>query len=408
MRFLFFSSLIFSFTTIYSQINDDISNFSIKGKIIGKDTGAVVLWTFDKYNKGQSDTAKLDNGNFYFKGSVNRVCEAMLWTDLKNRNFDDPSVVRFLLVSGNVTLIYKVEDPFNPIIKGSGPQLEKQAFDKKYASLLASRYQNSQSMKALSNKNLPVEEKLALSTALNNTNDSLYARKKFLDLEFVKMHPASYLSPYLLSRHQRRMSLDTVIKYYTSLTPKIKKSRVGHDVLMYIYPLTDDDLFRKENPLIDLESSQHLSKFKSVYDFPLKDTSGNAIDLKSFQGKYLVFDFWASWCKPCIAEIPFLLDRIKNYQSDSVQFISISLDKDVNDWKGAIRKHNFTGIQLSDLEGFYSLPAIYSKVLWVPKVVIADQAGYIIEFDAPAPSEQAFELLLNKLLKLNNSIKKGE
>ena len=55
-------------------------------------------------------------------------------------------------------------------------------------------------------------------------------------------------------------------------------------------------------------------KLNSVYDLSSIDTLGNMIELSSFKGKYLVIDFWASWCKPCIENIPFLNQLVKHYK----------------------------------------------------------------------------------------------
>jgi thiol-disulfide isomerase/thioredoxin len=187
--------------------------------------------------------------------------------------------------------------------------------------------------------------------------------------------------------------------FYSEIANDVKKSSLGHLVLKDIYPLTDDNEFRKANPLIDIEFDERLRKINSVYDLSLRDTLGNIIELSSFKGKYLVIDFWASWCKPCIANIPALNQMIEYYKSDSIQFISISLDKDENDWKHSIIKHNFTGLQLSDLTGFNSLAAVYCKVLWVPKYIVAGKNGEIINYDAPQASEPELKTLLNNLIR---------
>jgi thiol-disulfide isomerase/thioredoxin len=173
---------------------------------------------------------------------------------------------------------------------------------------------------------------------------------------------------------------------------------------MYVYPLTDDNAFRKANPLINAKFNDSLSKINSVFDFNFKDTAGNAIAMRSFKAKYLVIDFWASWCKPCIANIPDIKQMSEEYKTDSIQFISISIDKDLNEWKESIRKHDFTGVQLSEPTGFHSLAAIYCKVLWVPTYIVADRNGHIIRYNAPQASEPELKLLLDNLI--NNGVSK--
>src|SRR5450755_1309708 len=101
-------------------------NFILNGEIIGRDTGSVIFWYLDKNNKGIADTLKLDKGKFHFTGTANRACAALLWTDIQNRDFDDPSAIHFLLEPNTMYISYKKSDPTNPLIKGSKSQTEKE------------------------------------------------------------------------------------------------------------------------------------------------------------------------------------------------------------------------------------------------------------------------------------------
>jgi thiol-disulfide isomerase/thioredoxin len=400
--FLFiFILVIFSVNKIYSQSTPRNTKFSLKGEIIGRDTGSLVLWHYANDNKVVVDTVKLNKGKFHFSGTVNRVCEALLWTDLKNRDFDDPSVIRFLLEPNNIYISYKMNEAVNPVITGSRSETEKRNWDKVKMSLLNSKQQLYKRIRSLA-KLFKANPNPSLQVQINQVQekiDSINESIKLVDVQYIKMHPNSYLSAYLLSKHTRKLSVDSIEIYYNELANDVKKSNVAHTVLMYIYPVTDDNDFRKANPLINIEFDQRLTKINSVYDLSLRDTLGNIIGLSSFRGKYLVIDFWASWCKPCVENIPSLNQMIKYYKSDSIQFISISIDKDSNDWKHSIIKHNFSGLQLSDLTGFISLAAIYCKVLWVPKYVVVDQNGRIINYDAPQADGPELKTLLYNLLK---------
>jgi thiol-disulfide isomerase/thioredoxin len=389
---------------IFCQTAHSKNHFVIDGEIIGRDTGTVIFWYSDGENKGCRDTVKINRGRFQFSGTVNLVCEAYLWCDINNRDFDDSSVIRFLLEPNNMYISYKPHGGSNPIITGSKSQTEKEKWDKQKSFLLLAKAQIYKSIYSLLD-----HSKINGGTDVQNQIDQLYIKRdsvieriKALDTKYIERHPRSYLSAYLLFRHTHKpkLSVDSLETYYNALSNDVKKSSVGHDVLEYIYPLTDDNDFRKANPLIDIAFDQRLSKLNSVYDLSLKDTSGNIIKLGCFKTKYVVIDFWASWCKPCVANIPALDQMMKDYKSDSIQFISISLDRDINDWKHSIMKHNFTGVQLSDdLTGFNGITAIYCKVIYVPKYIIADQNGKIINYDAPQASEPGLKALLDNLLK---------
>ncbi|MEO6962479.1 MAG: TlpA disulfide reductase family protein [Puia sp.] len=400
-----FILIVFSITQVRGQSPGSSVKFSLNAVIVGRDTGSVVVWHEDNDNITFRDTIKLNNGKFHFSGTVNQVCEAFLWTDIKNRNFDDSSVIRFLLEPNDMHISYKAHSGSNAIIKGSKSQTEKENWDRLKSPLLSAEAQIYKSMNSLS-KLSKTEGNPVFEDQLNRMwarRDSILGEIKSLDVSYIRQHPSSYLSAYLLLRHQRRLSVDSIEKYYDELPDEVKKSSVGHDVLQYIYPLTDDNEFRKANPLVDVAFDQRLSKLSSVYDLKLKDTSGNILELSSFKGKYLVIDFWASWCKPCVANIPSLTQMTEYYKSEPIQFVSVSLDRGVDDWKQAIIKQHFGGVQLTDSGAFNSMSAVYCKVLWVPQYLIVDPNGRIINYDAPQAVEPELKALLDNLIKQRSS-----
>ena len=214
------------------------------------------------------------------------------------------------------------------------------------------------------------------------------------------MSSKSFLSGFLLSRYKRQLLTDTIEKYYASLSEDVKKSNVGYTVLNYIYPLSDNIAFKKANPLNGIEFNEKLASIKSIHDLVSSDTSGNSITFKRFKGNYILIDFWASWCKPCIADIPHLKKILEEYKNDSIQFISVSLDTDGNKWKKAILDNKLNWLQVSELTGFHGLVPTYCKIIvGVPQYVLVDKNGVIINPDTPRPDDPELKILLNNSLK---------
>jgi thiol-disulfide isomerase/thioredoxin len=403
LRIFLLAVAILSISDSWSQSTISNNKFFITGEIAGRDTGAVVLWYADKNNKGIADTVQLNKGKFHFSGTTNRVCEAYLWADPSNHAFDNPSMIRFLLEPGNISIFCKKDEEANGIIKGSRSETEKEKWDKKKLLLLPDKAQIDKSIDSvykLSKVN-PSHRLQDLLSSLFQQRSAFMDTTKQLDVKYIEEHPNSYLSAYLLFRytHIPKLSVDSLKAYYIKLPYDIKKSNVGHDVLAYIYPLTDDNRFRKDNPLVNVKFDQQLKKLKSVYDLSFIDTLTNTVGLNSFKGKYMVIDFWASWCKPCIANVPALKQLYSDYNPDSMQFISISLDNKITDWKNSIIKNNFTGVQLLSPGAFSGLAAVYCKVIWVPKYIIVNPAGHIINYDAPQAIDPELKILLDHLLK---------
>ncbi len=112
----------------------------------------------------------------------------------------------------------------------------------------------------------------------------------------------------------------------------------------------------------------YLLPVKEIYEFSLQDTSGNYVNLSDFKGKYILLNFWASWCLPCVKEIP-LLKKIHKEHPELVM-IGISLDKNTNSWKQAVRKYKLTWINLLGNEivlDKYKVEAIPTNILLTPE-----------------------------------------
>lgn len=112
-------------------------------------------------------------------------------------------------------------------------------------------------------------------------------------------------------------------------------------------------------------------------DFSISDTLGNKIKLKDFKGKYLLIDFWASWCSPCRANNPLLKTIYNKYKG--LELLSISVDKEVDAWKNAILKDGMNWTNGSDLK-FYSNKSVAFNygVYGVPYYVLIDPLQNII------------------------------
>lgn len=377
--------IIFSFSSkICGQKYQNNRNFEVHGNLLNKDTGRIVLWYYDYENKFHNDTVNLVNGGFIFKGTVNGACEALLWTNTSNLNFDDHSVVRFLLVPNKIFIAFS--DSII-IIKGSDAQKEKENWDFKKSDLL--------DYKASIKKNINFLNQALSSKMADSINEKIRAS----DLNYIRNNNNSYLSGYLLTNHNRKLSIDTLQLYYSLLSMNVKKSTIGKKLLAIIYPLTSDNNFRKFNPLYDENFDKNLNRINSIYDFSLINVNGEKIDLGIYKGKYLILDFWASWCVPCLANIPTQKQLIKEYKNEPIEFISISLDTDINKWKESIIKHDLEGMQLIAPKAFAELIAVYCKVLWVPHYIIIDKNGLFINGDAPQPLDPQFKILLDGILK---------
>ncbi len=178
---------------------------------------------------------------------------------------------------------------------------------------------------------------------------------------------------------------DTVKDYYTSI------------FISSILPLTEKDsnlytrlhkkfkTLNRNHPYTiqfgnELNEKLYELKINSLAPtFTLPDTLGKIYSLYDFKGKFVLLDFWASWCKPCRKEnIETVKPIYELYKNDNFQIISISLDTDSIKWIKAINQDKLDWIHLSDLKGFSTATALSYNVKGVPTTFLINPEGKII------------------------------
>ncbi len=136
-----------------------------------------------------------------------------------------------------------------------------------------------------------------------------------------------------------------------------------------------------------------------AYNFRYTDTSGNIVTFNGMLGKVVVVDLWATWCGPCMHELPYLNEVEKQFDTKDVAFVSISVDdkRDLEKWKKTIKQNNMEGIQLfasgwSDITRYYNVQGI-------PRFMVFDKKGRIVSVDAPLPSSGKLKDLIEETIK---------
>lgn len=205
-------------------------------------------------------------------------------------------------------------------------------------------------------------EASAVSGSKSNDLFTAYKKQRGVKIdEFIKQHPASIVSAYVLYRDfSYRLSPEQIKQNISLLDPSLHATP-------YVAVLTD---------LAGVLSSVSIGK--KAPDFTASDPDGKSISLSQHRGKYVLLDFWAAWCGPCRRENPNVVKAWKKYHAKGFDVFGVSLDKKKADWIKAIKDDELTWTHVSDLAYWNSAPAKLYGVRAIPSNVLIDPDGVII------------------------------
>ena len=129
----------------------------------------------------------------------------------------------------------------------------------------------------------------------------------------------------------------------------------------------------------DTYAKELLKPGASAPDFTIGTPDGKSVRLSDFKGKYVVLDFWATWCPDCRADVPHLKEIHKAYASDSVAFLSVSFDTDKDKWTSYIRDNGMDWAHGSELKKWKetTVSSLY-YVKWIPSIYLIGPDGKVI------------------------------
>ena len=172
------------------------------------------------------------------------------------------------------------------------------------------------------------------------------------------------------------------------------------DSLVSLYAeMTDNDDVQKAQVIATGMKNKAIGA--SVVDLTMATPDGGTMSLTDVVGKggYVLVDFWASWCGPCVKEMPNVVAEYNKYKSQGFEVIGVSLDQKKDAWQNAVKRLGMTWPQLSDLLGWKCVAAQLYGVQAIPSNILFDKDGKIIATDLTGKALQS------RLAKIFNSAK---
>jgi peroxiredoxin len=347
--------------------------FTIKSKLTNVAGPAKAYLVYYLGANNVTDSAVVVNGEFKFDGVVMDPVNASIFIDHKNlgfvkyiaQDFPDggPSKtadgLSFFLEKGSINISGKdsiatadvVGSPINNDNKELKAQL-KVIIDK--AQQLGAEAKNATAEQ---------RQSAAFQNSMQARYKVLQAGQKTVLKNFITTHPSSYISLLALSSVSGPSpDVAEVDPLFNLLSDNIKNSEGGRQLKMSIDAL-------KITAIGSLAP-----------DFTQNDVNGAPVRLSSFRGKYVLIDFWASWCGPCRQENPNVVKMYNKYKGKNFTVLGVSLDKaeGKSAWLAAIKNDGLTWTQVSDLKFWGNLAASLYGVQSIPQNFLIDPQGKIV------------------------------
>lgn len=188
---------------------------------------------------------------------------------------------------------------------------------------------------------------------------------------FLQKYPNDYYSFWIFREHIVSPSLVFIkdTSYFRSLLDSFKS----------IFPAVYTESFEGQQVIKKLEGLIKAKEASQIaFPFSLKDNSGKIVKSSDFKGKYILLDFWASWCGPCRANNPVLKRINDKYHNSKFELISISADENSNNWKAAIKKDSMNWTNLLDLKGRNSKILDAYGIAAYPTYILINPSGKVI------------------------------
>lgn len=342
--------IVFIIIFLIADLKAQDSSFVINGHLEKIRTGTIFLNIYEE-GKTIKDSAFINNGEFKITGSVSSPYFASLTMPGRNNDYlsfyIEPSIIDITGRSDSLKLLS---------IKGSVVNSDNKLLKTRMQTINKWELENSKMYEQAYKNN-----RLAEMDSLDGIDHDILMTKRKVVAAFVKDYPKSMRGAMAIVENFGYYAEASEIEpLYNDLDEKIKISPKGREIKKMI------DTYAK------------IAIGKKAPDIIQFTPDSVQLSLSSLEGKYVLIDFWASWCGPCRRENPNIVNAYRQFKDRGFTVYGVSYDTDKSKWRKAIETDSLLWNQVSDLHGWQNSTSLQYGIRAIPSNVLINKEGVIV------------------------------
>ena len=343
------------FAACHNGGNNMVTNpggFAINGTINGMDTGWVYFGHSDS-NGFKKDSVHVKGHQFVYTGKVGEPSLYYVWLSAPQGTM--LSTFDFFVEDTTMQMNLNKDSIGKTSVTGSH-------VNDLYVAYKETMKPTKDKMDAL-NKSYKVAAEAGNKTAIDSLEkvyDNLSKEEIDNMVSYVQKNPNSIIGAWTIKKMLYDFDLPTLKKVYAAFSSSVQQSTFAKEI-------------KGEIDIMDRTAVGQMAP-----DFTQNDSTGKPVSLSSFHGKYLLLDFWASWCGPCRRENPNVVEAYKKFKGKNFTILSVSLDDNKEAWMKAVKDDGLEWNHVCDMKGWKNAVAAEYGIRAVPSNYLLDPSGKIL------------------------------